>query len=136
MKSLKIKDINREWHLIDAKGKILGRLSTEVAMHLMGKNKPTFSTNLDAGDNVVVINAEKIILSGKKESTKKYYKHSGYPGGLYSKTVSDLRRQKPTEIIRNSVFGMLPKTKMGKMMLRKLYIYQGTENPHKEKFAN
>ncbi len=134
MKSLKLKDIKREWHLIDAKNRSLGRVSTEVAMHLMGKNKPTYSTNLDAGDYVVVINSREVKLSGKKEIQKKYYHHSGYPGGLYSKTVKDLRVQKPNDLIRNAVFGMMPKTRMGKIMLKKLYIYSEKEHSHQDKF--
>ncbi len=134
MKSLKQKDIVRSWHLIDAKNKTLGRISTEIAMHLMGKNKPTYSTNLDTGDYVVVLNSKDVAISGKKETQKKYYHHSGYPGGLYSKTVSDVRGKKPNDLIRDAVFGMLPKTKMGKIMLKKLYIYQSNENPHKDKF--
>ena len=135
MKSLKQKDIKREWQLIDANNKILGRLSAEIAMSLMGKNKSIYSPNLDMGDYVVVINAEKIFLSGKKENQKIYYHHSGYPGGLYSKTAAQLRAQKPTALLRNAIIGMLPKTRMGKIMLKKLYIYQGADHPHKVKFT-
>ena len=134
MKSLKRKEIKNDWRLIDAKNKILGRLSSEIAMTLMGKNKGSYSPNLDAGDYVVVVNAEKIVLSGKKENQKVYYRHSGYPGGLYKKTAAQLREQKPTDLIRNATIGMLPKTKMGKTMLKKLYIYVGTDHPYKEKF--
>ncbi len=136
MKSLKPKDIKKDWHLIDAKDKILGRLSSEIAMHLMGKNKATYSPNLDAGNFVVVINSEKIVLSGKKETQKIYYHHSGYPGGLYSKTAAQLRSSKPNDLIRNAVIGMLPKTKMGKIMLKKLHIYTDGTHPHKDKFIN
>lgn len=136
MKTVKPKDIKREWHLIDAKSKILGRLSSEVAMHLMGKNKNIYSPNLDTGDCVVVINAQKIELSGKKEKQKKYYHHSGYPGGLYMKTAQQIREQKPEELIRNAVTGMLPKTKLGKIMLKKLYIFPDANNPYKEKFKS
>jgi large subunit ribosomal protein L13 len=136
MKSLKPKNIEKNWHLIDAKGKILGRLSSEVAMHLMGKNKATYSPNLDAGDYVVIINSEKIVLSGKKETQKIYYHHSGYPGGLYSKTAAQLRAYKPNDLIRNAVIGMLPKTKMGKIMLKKLHIYKDSAHPHKDRFIN
>lgn len=133
MKSLKPKDIKRSWHLIDAKDMALGRVSTQIAMHLMGKNKPTYSTNLDTGDFVVVVNSKDIKLSGKKEIQKTYYRHSGYPGGLYSRTAKDLRAVKPNDLIRNSVIGMLPKTRMGKIMLKKLYIYAAVDHPHKDK---
>ncbi len=136
MKTLKPKDIKREWHLIDAKEKILGRLSTEVAMHLMGKNKSIYSPNLDTGDFVVVINAQKVALSGKKEKQKKYYRHSGYPGGLYMQTAAQVRQHKPENLIRNAVEGMLPKTKMGKIMLKKLYVYPSTSHPYQSKFKN
>src|SRR3989344_2945213 len=136
MKTIKPKDIKREWHLIDAKSKILGRLSSEVAMHLMGKNKNIYSPNLDTGDCVVVINAQQITLSGKKEKQKKYYHHSGYPGGLYMKTAQQIRSQKPEELIRNAIIGMLPKTKMGKIMLKKLYIFPDSSHPYKDKFKN
>lgn len=136
MKTIKPKDIKREWHLIDAKSKILGRLSSEVAMHLMGKNKNIYSTNLDTGDYVVVINAQKIELSGKKEKQKKYYHHSGYPGGLYMKTAEQIRSQKPEELMRNAIIGMLPKTKMGKIMLKKLYIFPDSSHPYIDKFKN
>ncbi|KKR49559.1 MAG: 50S ribosomal protein L13 [Candidatus Curtissbacteria bacterium GW2011_GWA1_40_16] len=136
MKTITPKDIKREWHLIDAKTKILGRLSSEVAMHLMGKNKNIYSPNLDTGDYVVVINAQKIVLSGKKEKQKKYYHHSGYPGGLYMKTAAQIRSQKPEELIRNAITGMLPKTKMGKIMLKKLHIFPDSSHPYKDKFKN
>lgn len=136
MKSLKQKDIKNEWRLIDAKNKILGRLSSDIAMTLMGKNKSIYSPNLDTGDYVVVVNAEKITLSGKKENQKVYYRHSGYPGGLYKKTAAQLRVQKPTDLLRNAVEGMLPKTKMGKTMLKKLYIYSGTDHPYNDKFKD
>jgi len=136
MKIIKPKDIKREWHLIDAKSKILGRLSSEVAMHLMGKNKNIYSPNLDTGDCVVVINAQKIALSGKKEKQKKYYHHSGYPGGLYMKTAAQIRSQKPEELIKNAITGMLPKTKLGKIMLKKLYIFPDSNHPYKDKFKN
>ncbi len=133
MKSIKQKDITRAWHLLDAKNKTLGRISTEIAMHLMGKNKAIYSPNLDTGDNVIVVNSVKVVLSGKKEDQKKYYRHSGYPGGLYSRTASQLRKEKPNDLIRNAVYGMLPKTKMGKIMLKKLHVYENEEHPYKNK---
>lgn len=136
MKSLKPKQITKDWHLIDAANKPLGRVSTEVAMILMGKNKAIYSPNLDAGDYVVVINSSKVKLTGKKENQKKYYKHSGYPGGLYSKTAAQLRENKPNDLVINAVYGMLPKTKMGKLMLKKLYVFQDSEHPYNNKIKN
>lgn len=134
MKSIKPKDIKRDWHLIDAKEKVLGRLSTDVAMMLMGKNKAYYVPYLDTGDYVVVINAQGVKLTGKKEQQKKYYHHSQYPGGLYVKTASQVRSAKPEYMIRHSVKGMLPKTILGKQMLKKLYVYSGGEHKHQEKF--
>ena len=134
MKSIKLKDINRQWHLIDAKNEILGRLSSKVATYLAGKNKVYYVPYLDTGDFVVVINAEKIRLSGKKETQKKYWRHSGYPGGLYSKTASQLRKQKPELLVKSAVVGMLPKTTLGKQMAKKLYIFAGNKHPFKDKF--
>ena len=136
MINIKNKDIERKWHLIDAQNKILGRLSSEVAMHLMGKNKVLYTPYLDTGDFVVVINAQQVSLSGKKENQKKYYRHSGYPGGLYVKTAAQIKNQKPEELIKNAVIGMLPKTKLGKIMLKKLYIFPETSHPYKDKFNN
>ncbi len=136
MKTIKPKDIKKNWHLIDAKEKILGRLSSEIAMQLMGKNKSIYSPNLDTGDFVVVVNAQKILLSGKKEKQKKYYRHSGYPGGLYMKTAQQVRESKPENLIRNAVEGMLPKTKMGKVMLKKLYVFPASSHPYQDKFKN
>ena len=134
MKSIKPKDIRRVWHLIDAKEKVLGRLSTDVAMMLMGKNKAYYVPYLDTGDYVVVINAQGVKLTGKKEKQKKYYHHSQYPGGLYVKTASQVRSAKPAYMIRHSVKGMLPKTILGKQMLKKLYVYPGGEHKHQDKF--
>lgn len=134
MKSIKPNDIKHNWHLIDAKNKILGRLSTEAAEILMGKNKSYYSPNLDTGDFVVVINAQKVTLSGKKESQKIYWRHSQYPGGLRSRTVAQQRILNPEEIIRHSIVGMLPKTKMGKNMAKKLFIYKTSEHPYSDKF--
>ena len=136
MKNIKPKDIERAWHLIDAKNKILGRLSSQIAVYLTGKNKVYYVPYLDTGDFVVVINTEKIRLSGKKETQKKYWRHSGYPGGLYSKTASQLRKQKPELLVKNAVVGMLPKTTLGKQMAKKLYIYAGDKHPYKDKFQS
>ena len=134
MKSIKNKDINREWHLIDASEQVLGRISTQVATYLMGKNKYYYVPYLDTGDYVVIINAGKIKLTGKKESQKKYYKHSGYPGGLYVKTAAQIRSVKPELLLRHSIKGMMPKTTLGKQMLKKLYIYADSKHEHQDKF--
>ena len=136
MKTIKQKDIKRSWHLIDAKNQILGRLSTKAAVYLMGKHKPMYTSYLDSGDFVVVINAKEVALSGKKESQKKYWRHSGHPGALYSKTAGQLRAQKPELLIRNAVLGMLPKTALGKQMAKKLYVFASEQHSFKEKFAS
>lgn len=135
MKSITSKDITKNWYLIDAKDKILGRLATEVAMLLRGKNKTYFTPNLDTGDYVVVINAKEVTLSGKKENQKTYYKHSGYPGGLKEKTASQIREINPKLLIRHAVIGMLPKNKIGKTILKNLFIYESSQNPHSAKFS-
>lgn len=135
MKNVKPKDIKREWHLIDAKDQILGRLSTSVATMLSGKNKVQYTPYLDTGDYVVIINAAEIALSGKKEQQKKYYRYSGYPSGLKSRTVEKERALKPESIVRHAIKGMLPQNKLGRAMIKKLYIYASDENPHAAKFA-
>ncbi|MBI4037548.1 50S ribosomal protein L13 [Candidatus Curtissbacteria bacterium] len=134
MKNIKQKDIVRKWHLFDANQKVLGRLSTEASKILMGKHKNIYTPYLDTGDYVVIINAKNVTLSGKKESQKKYYRHSGFPGGLYVKKASDIRQQKPETLLRHAIVRMLPKTRLGKIMVKKLYIYPGEEHLHKEKF--
>lgn len=128
------KDIKRDWHLIDADNKILGRLSTEIAKFLMGKNKTNYVPYLDLGDNVVVINAGKVAVSGKKEEAKRYYHHSGYPGGFKEKTLHELRLQKPAEVITHAVKGMIPRTKLGRQMIKKLHVYAGSEHPYEKIF--
>ena len=120
---LSAKDIKREHHVIDASGKILGRLATEVATLLMGKNKPMFVPYLDTGDYVVVINASKVKMSGKKMQSKTYTRHSGYPGGLKVETFDKLIVRRPEKIIEHAVIGMLPGTKLGKAMFKKLTVY-------------
>lgn len=130
--SVSAKDIKREWHLIDAKNKILGRLSTDVAKLLTGKNKPSFVPYLDMGDNVVVINASKVKVTGKKETQKRYIRHSGYPGGFKEEKLEQLRERKPEEIITHAVKGMVPKTKLGRVMLKKLHVYPGSTHPFKK----
>lgn len=136
MKNIKPKDIKRNWHLLDAKDQVLGRLSTQIAQKLMGKTKSIYTPYLDTGDYVVVINAKDIVLTGKKESQKKYYHHSGYPGGLYSKTAAKVREQKPENLLKHAVVGMLPKNKLGRAMVRKLYIYKDATHKHQDKFKN
>lgn len=134
--STKAQDIKRSWHLIDANEKILGRISSEIAKILMGKSKPYFVNNLDCGDFVVVINAEKVKVTGNKEIKKKYSRHSGYPGGYKEETLMDLRKRNPTEIIRFAVLGMLPQNKLRDRMLTRLFIFSGEEHTYKDKFKS
>ena len=123
-------DVEPRWFVIDAEGKILGRLSTMIANIISGKAKPTYTPFLDTGDHVIVINAEKIRLSGKKETDKTYHHHSLYPGGLKSKQARFVRAEKPESMIEEAVWGMLPKSKLGRKMLKKLKVYRGTNHPH------
>lgn len=133
-KSTKLSDIKRSWHLIDVEGKILGRISTGIAKILMGKSKPYYVSNLDCGDYAVVINAEKIIVTGKKESKKKYSRFSGYPGGYKEEALSDLRKRNPSEIVKYAVLGMLPQNKLRDRMLLRLFIFAGEDHPYTDKF--
>ncbi|UCC90344.1 MAG: 50S ribosomal protein L13 [Dehalococcoidia bacterium] len=128
--SPKVSEIKREWHVIDATDQVLGRLATRVARLLMGKHKPTFSRNLDVGDYVVVINAEKVRVTGDKAKQKVYYRHSGYPGGLKSITYDKLMQTNPTRAIEHAVKGMLPHTRLGARMMKKLRVYVGDAHPH------
>jgi large subunit ribosomal protein L13 len=123
-------EVERSWYVVDAESKVLGRLATRVADVLRGKHKPIFTPYVDAGDFVVVINAEKVHLTGTKMDTKKYYHHSGYPGGIKVTTPAELLRKKPEAIIKNAVKGMLPKTKLGRQQFRKLKVYAGKDHPH------
>lgn len=123
-------DIEPRWFVIDAEGKVLGRISTEIARIISGKNKPTYTPFLDTGDHVIVINAEKVLLSGKKETDKIYRSHSLYPGGLKQKEARFVRAEKPEQMIEEAVWGMLPKNKIGRKMLKKLKVYRGTAHPH------
>ncbi len=120
--------MERQYHLFDAKNYVLGRLSTEIAKILTGKNKVDYTPHIDGGDGVVVINAEKIKLTGNKENDKKYYSHSGYMGGISETTVKELREKKPEEIVRKAVVGMLPKNKLGSQMQKRLFIYAGEKH--------
>ena len=128
--STKASEIKREWHLIDASDKILGRLSTQIANLLMGKHKPIFSRHLDTGDYVVVINAEKIRVTGNKAKQKLYHRHSGYPGGLKSISLEKMMETHPTRVIEHAVKGMLPHNRLGAAMLKKLRVYVGDAHPH------
>jgi large subunit ribosomal protein L13 len=126
----KNEELDPKWYLVNAEGKILGRLSTELAKILRGKNKPTYTPHLDTGDFVIVVNAGKVTLTGKKMKDKIYYHHTGYPGGIKEMNAEKLLAKKPTEMIRMAVRGMLPKTSLGRQMLRKLKIYAGPNHPH------
>jgi len=128
--SVKLGEIERAWRVIDADGATLGRLATQVASTLRGKHKPTFTPHLDTGDAVVVVNAAKIKVTGKKLQDKAYVRHSGYPGGFKSETLERLLERRPEEVIRRAVRGMLPQNRLGEKMARKLYIYAGPEHPH------
>ena len=132
MKTLvaKKEDVIRDWYLVDAENLVLGRMATRIADILRGKNKPIFTPSVDTGDFVIVINADKITLTGKKVSDKMYYSHSGYPGGIKSMNAGELQEKKPGEIIRQAVKGMLPKNKLARHMLNKLKIYSGPTHPH------
>ena len=123
-------EIEKKWWVINAEGKTLGRLATEVAILLRGKRKPEFAHFVDCGDFVVVINAEKISVTGKKLEQKKYYSHSGYPGGLKVKTLKELLDKKPEEVVRKAVWGMIPKGKLGRAVYKKLKVYRGSHHPH------
>ncbi len=123
-------DIHRQWHLIDADGVVLGKLASKVAKVLMGKHKTSYTPFLDTGDHVIVINAQKVRLTGRKEESKLYRHFTGYPGGLVEKTFKRVRDEKPIRIVEDAVFGMLPKTKLGKQMYRKLKVYAGERHPH------
>ena len=126
----KSNDIQRVWHVVDAEGLVLGRLATEVARILRGKHKPMFAPNVDVGDHVIVINADKIVLTSDKLEKKIAYRHSGYPGGLRQQNYAELMEKKPTEAVRRAVRGMLPKNTLGRQMLKKLKIYTGPDHPH------
>jgi large subunit ribosomal protein L13 len=126
----KKEDIERKWWLVNADGRILGRLATEVAVLLRGKKKPQFADFCDTGDFVVVINAEKIAVTGRKTEQKVYYSHSQYPGGLKSKTLKELLDHEPEEVIRRAVWGMIPKNKLGRHVFKKLKVYRGPNHPH------
>lgn len=126
----KKEEVTRSWYLVDAENQVLGRMATQIANVLRGKNKPTYTPSVDTGDFIIVVNAEKIALTGKKLSDKVYYSHSGFPGGIKSITAGKLLDKKPEELIKQAVKGMLPKNKLSRHMLSKLKIYTGSAHPH------
>ncbi|MFQ6083410.1 MAG: 50S ribosomal protein L13 [Candidatus Aminicenantia bacterium] len=123
-------EIEKKWWLIDAQGKVLGRLASQIALLLRGKHKPQFTNFIDTGDFVIVVNAEKVRVTGKKRKQKTYRSHSGYPGGLKEITFEKMINTKPEEVIRKAVWGMLPKNKLGRALFKKLKVYQGSNHPH------
>src|SRR5690349_25058838 len=123
-------DRDRQWLVVDAEGQTLGRLATQIADALRGKRKPTYTPHVDTGDFVVVVNAEKISVTGKKLEDKRYYRHSGYPGGLKSRSLNEMLERRPEEVLRLAVKGMLPRTRLGRKQLTKLKIYAGPDHPH------
>ena len=129
----KISQVKRGWHLINVKDKVLGREATAIAKLLMGKNKPYFVRNLDCGDNVVIVNAQDVKVTGKKETDKKYYRHSGYPGGFKVRTFKELKSSNPAEIIKHAVKGMLPQNRLRDKMLRRLFIFRDENHPYADK---
>lgn len=128
--SVRASEIQQDWYVVDAEGQILGRLASEIASVLKGKRKPTYSTHLDVGDNVIVVNAEKVLVTGRKRDDKIYFRHSLYPGGDTRTRFRDLQAKQPEEIVRLAVKGMMPKNKLGRAMMKKLKIYAGAEHPH------
>src|SRR5580693_1646117 len=123
-------EIVRQWHVLDARDQVLGRLASQAALILMGKHKPIYTTFLDTGDHVIIINAEKVRLTGRKDAQKVYRRHSGYPGGLSEVGAVKMRATRPTKMLEQAIAGMLPKTKLGKQMYRKLKVYAGDKHPH------
>jgi large subunit ribosomal protein L13 len=128
--SAKTGEITRDWYVVDAEGQTLGRLATQIADRLRGKGKPQFTHHIDTGDFVVVVNAEKVAVTGKKLDQKIYYRHSGYPGGLRSRPLRDQLERRPTEVIRKAVKGMLPRNRLARQQLNKLKVYAGPNHPH------
>ena len=126
----KASEVERKWYVIDAEGKTLGRLSTEVASILRGKHKPTFTPNVDTGDHVILINVEKIELTGKKLTDKIYYRHTMHPGGLKTRTALEMRTNYPEKMLELAIKGMLPKNSLGRQQFKKLHVYAGNEHPH------
>jgi large subunit ribosomal protein L13 len=123
-------DRERVWYVVDAENKTLGRLATQIANVLRGKRKPTYTPHVDVGDFVIVVNAEKVAVTGDKREKKLYWRHSGYPGGIRSRTLGDMLEKRPEEVIRKAVKGMLPRNRLARAQLRKLKVYAGSEHPH------
>lgn len=128
--SMKASEIDKKWYVVDAEGKVLGRLATEIASILRGKKKPGFTPHLDMGDNVIVINAEKVLLTGRKSEEKEYFSHSGYPGGEKFTNIRKIMKEKPEFVIETAVKGMLPKNRLGRKIAGNLKVYAGGEHPH------
>jgi len=128
--SPKVSEIERDWHLVDAEGMVLGRLATEVATLLRGKHKPTFAPHIDTGDHVVIVNADKVVLTGGKADSKLVHRHSGYPGGLRTETYGARIARRADQAVRDTIRGMLPKTRLGRAQIRKLKVYAGPAHPH------
>ena len=135
-KATKLKEIKRSWHVFDAEDKVLGRLAAEVSRFLVGKDKVYYSPHLDCGDFVVVINAEKVKVTGNKEVDKVYYRHSGYPGGFKQERLEDLRARRPEEIVRRAVSGMLPKNRLRARRLRRLRVFRGPTHPYQSQVSS
>jgi large subunit ribosomal protein L13 len=133
--STRAKDVDRQWHVIDASGKTLGRLATQIASLLTGKHKPIYVPYLDTGDYVIVLNAAKVRVTGKKVKQKTYYRHSGYPGGLKAETFEKMLATHPTRVIEHAVKGMLPHNRLGRAMFKKLKVYAGDRHPHQAQVA-
>jgi len=125
------RDVERKWYIVDAQGAILGRLATKIATYLRGKNRPAFTPNVDSGHFIIVVNAEKVRVTGKKLDKKIYYHHSGYPGGIKAETLRERLKKKPEQVIIDAVWGMLPKGRLGRATLKKLKVYRGPKHPHK-----
>ncbi len=123
-------DRERDWYVVDAQGKTLGRLATQIAQVLRGKRKPTYTPHVDVGDFVVVVNAEKVAVTGNKLAAKRYWRHSGYPGGIRFRTLGDMLERRPEEVLRKAVKGMLPRNRLARQQLTKLKIYAGPDHPH------
>lgn len=128
--SPKASEVERSWWIVDAEGQVLGRMATEVARVLRGKHKPTYTPNLDCGDHVIIVNADKVVTTASKAERKIMYRHSGYPGGLRGETLGAALARQPAEVVRRSIRGMLPHTRLGRQVLRKLKVYAGPDHPH------
>lgn len=133
--STREKDVERQWHVVDASDETLGRLASRVAILLMGKHKPIYAPHLDTGDYVIVVNAAKVRVTGKKAKQKMYYRHTGYPGGIKSTTLGNMLAAHPTRVIEHAIKGMLPRNRLGRAMYRKLKVYAGDNHPHQAQVA-